>query len=63
VPAPRNEIEAQMGHRSDTSERIYQHLIEELRGTKLGLDELIANARAEVFSGEDVRSEFGDRVG
>lgn len=59
VNTPRIEIEAQMGHRADTSERIYQHLIEELRGTKLGLEQLIAQARAEVFSGADVRSAFG----
>jgi integrase len=32
VNTPRVEIEAQMGHRADTSERIYQHLIDELRG-------------------------------
>ncbi|MDP9276675.1 MAG: tyrosine-type recombinase/integrase [Actinomycetota bacterium] len=59
VNTPRIEIEAQMGHRADTSERIYQHLIEELRGTKLGLDELIGEARRKVFGREDVRRKFG----
>jgi integrase len=63
VNTPRIEIENQMGHRADTSERIYQHLIEELRGTKLGLDELITKARAEVFSGADVRPAFGGGAG
>lgn len=63
VNTPRIEIEAQMGHRADTSERIYQHLIEELRGTELGLDELIAKARKEVFDEEDVRSAFGGKAG
>jgi hypothetical protein len=48
VNTPRIELEAQLGHRADTSERIYQHLIEELRGTKLGIDEPIATARAKV---------------
>jgi integrase len=48
VNTPRIELEAQLGHRADTSERIYQHLIEELRGTKLGIDELIGRARAKV---------------
>lgn len=46
VNTPRIEIEAQMGHRADTSERVYQHLIEELRGTgATSVDELIAQAR------------------
>jgi integrase len=52
VNTPRVEIEAQLGHRADTSERIYQHLIEELRGTELGFDELIREARTRVFGTE-----------
>jgi integrase len=61
VNTPRIEIENQMGHRADTSERIYQHLIEELRGTQLTVDELIAKARADVFSG--VREMLGAKAG
>jgi integrase len=38
----RIEIENQLGHGADTSERIYQHLIDELRGAKPGVDALIA---------------------
>jgi integrase len=61
---PRVEIENQLGHRADTSERIYQHLIDELRGTKLGVDALIAQARAEVFQEDaDVRGAFGIQGG
>jgi integrase len=69
VNTPRVEIEAQLGHRADTSERIYQHLIEELRGTKLGLDELIRDARGKVVGankralGETRRSENVRRSG
>jgi hypothetical protein len=62
VNTPRIETEAQLGHRADTSERIYQHLIEELRGTSLGFDELVRGARAEVFGEADVRRKFGARV-
>ncbi len=53
VNTPRVEIEAQLGHRADTSERIYQHLIEELRGTKLGIDDLIREARTKVLGAEE----------
>jgi integrase len=60
VNTPRIEIEAQMGHRADTSERVYQHLIEELRGKRLTIDELIAEARSER---SDVRQAFDGRAG
>lgn len=43
------EIEQQHGHRIDTSRRIYQHPIEVLRGRRATLDQLIAEARSEVF--------------
>lgn len=51
---PRIEIQEQMGHRVDTSERVYQHLVPELRGSRLGLDELIAAARGEVHGARRV---------
>jgi integrase len=53
VNTTRIEIEAQMGHRADTSERIYQHLIEELRGTRLGVNELIRDARKRASEGKN----------
>lgn len=59
VNTPRIEIEAQMGHRGDTSESVYQHLIEELRGRRLTIDELIAEARRD----RDVRPAFGEGTG
>ena len=59
---PRIEIENQLGHRADTSERIFQHLIDELRGTELSVDALIAQARVEVFR-EGRRREFGGQHG
>ncbi len=63
VNTPRVEIEAQLGHRADTSERIYQHLIEELRGTRLNFDQLVRQARADVLGEPDVRRTFGNRAG
>jgi hypothetical protein len=59
VSTPPVEIEAQMSHRPTCRGGSTSTRIEELRGTRLSIDELIARARAEAFGDAESREAAG----